>query len=166
MVLTERLRQINGEGWTPEHDDEHEDGELANAAACYALSERDRKNQHLRPLDMVDVLWPWDDDWWKPTPNNRVRELEKAGGLIIAEIDRLLRISGKKEVEKNIPSSVKRLKLIQFLNDQHVLNISSKFPKLAHYEGGPSGGKGGLNWEYCLFQSDLSELEEAVAEFK
>ena len=33
----------------------------------------------------------WEQKWWKPTPNDRVRELTKAGALIAAEIDRLTR---------------------------------------------------------------------------
>lgn len=36
-VLAERRRQIEAEGWTPEHDDEHSNGELSDAAGCYAL---------------------------------------------------------------------------------------------------------------------------------
>ncbi|MGV7154880.1 hypothetical protein ACWA33_18595, partial [Pseudomonas aeruginosa] len=37
-VQAERRRQIEGEGWTPEHDDEHDNGEMARTAACYALA--------------------------------------------------------------------------------------------------------------------------------
>ncbi|HGM7247685.1 TPA: hypothetical protein ACKQE9_006505, partial [Pseudomonas aeruginosa] len=33
-VQAERRRQITAEGWTPEHDDEHADGQMARAAAC------------------------------------------------------------------------------------------------------------------------------------
>ena len=44
---------------------------------------------------MVDghsvYLWPWKEAWWKPTPEDRIRELVKAGALIVAEIDRLRR---------------------------------------------------------------------------
>jgi len=36
-VLVERQRQIVVKGWTPEHDDEHDEGELGMAAACYAM---------------------------------------------------------------------------------------------------------------------------------
>lgn len=32
-VVSERRRQIYEEGWSPEHDDEHTDGSLADAAA-------------------------------------------------------------------------------------------------------------------------------------
>jgi len=38
----------------------------------------------------VPPIWPWEKSWWKPTPNDRVKELVKAGALIAAEIDRLL----------------------------------------------------------------------------
>jgi hypothetical protein len=53
-------------------------------------------------LPIKDFVWPFTEHWWKPTPNNRIRELEKAGALIAAEIDRLLRLEldeteGKKE---------------------------------------------------------------------
>ena len=36
-IAAERQRQIEAEGWTPGHDDTHDRGELARAAACYAL---------------------------------------------------------------------------------------------------------------------------------
>ena len=35
-IAAERREQLGKHGWTPEHDDEHEHGELAMAAACYA----------------------------------------------------------------------------------------------------------------------------------
>lgn len=37
-VLAERERQINAEGWSSEHDDGHDKGQLAKAAAAYAQS--------------------------------------------------------------------------------------------------------------------------------
>ena len=55
---------------------------MAVAAACYALPAWCRGRTR---------RWPWDDEWWKPTPDDRIRELVKAGALIAAEIDRLLR---------------------------------------------------------------------------
>lgn len=36
-IAAERRRQIAVEGWTPEHDDGHADGEIAEAAACYCI---------------------------------------------------------------------------------------------------------------------------------
>ncbi|ENU2139557.1 ead/Ea22-like family protein [Klebsiella michiganensis] len=88
-VLAERQRQITAEGWTPEHDDEYEHGELADAAGCYALSSElfDCAGEPPRP-------WPWPDEWWKP--GNRRRDLVKAGALILAEIERIDRAAGIK----------------------------------------------------------------------
>jgi hypothetical protein len=104
LIETERRRQIESEGWSAEHDDEHADGQMAMAAALYATpvllyQKVDRANC----ISFVDP-WPWDDRWDKrPEDGNviqpngseatteRVRQLVKAGALIAAEIDRLLR---------------------------------------------------------------------------
>ena len=87
-VLAERRRQIEAEGWTPEHDDEHSKGQLAAAAACYALASIGIKGNE----DVQIRFWPWDDGWWRPS--NRRRDLVKAGALILAEIERLDRMGG------------------------------------------------------------------------
>lgn len=89
-ILAERLRQMDVEGWTPEHDDvEHKNGELALAAWSY-LTECAAFGGDPCGDEPPDG-WPWDASWWKPSPD-AVRNLEKAGALIAAEIDRLLRI--------------------------------------------------------------------------
>lgn len=100
LIAAERQRQIDAEGWTPEHDDGHVRGEIARAAAVYALPADARERipgvfgQWVHGPMYEDVwrdgLWPW-PGWFKPTPNDRVRELVKAGALIAAEIDRLQR---------------------------------------------------------------------------
>jgi hypothetical protein len=87
LIAAERQRQIDAEGWTPEHDDTHADGELACAAACYAIG---RANVTIEGV----YLWPWENRWWKPAP--RIRELVKAGALIAAEIDRVARLDEQK----------------------------------------------------------------------
>jgi hypothetical protein len=97
-IAKERQRQIEKEGWTADEDDNsHVLGELAKAAVCYALPDEYRGVSAMfskghYPESLQDYLWPWDSKWWKPTPGNRIRELEKAGALIAAEIDRLLRL--------------------------------------------------------------------------
>jgi hypothetical protein len=83
MIAAERKRQIKDEKWSPWHDDTHLDGELANAAATYAMTPELRALTNPWP-------WPWDDKWWKPS-GDRIRDLVKAGALIAAEIDRLQR---------------------------------------------------------------------------
>lgn len=86
LIAAERQRQVTSEGWTPEHDDQHESGELAQAARCY-LDAPEVWSPHL------PVGWPWEPGAWKPTPADRVCELIKAGALVAAEIDRLQRLA-------------------------------------------------------------------------
>jgi hypothetical protein len=88
LIYRERNRQLREEGWTAEHDDLHNQGELAMAAACYALTEFNRDEEMYR---LTPPQWPWEAKWWKPTPHDRIRELVKAGALIAAEIDRIQR---------------------------------------------------------------------------
>ena len=102
-VLAERHRQIQAEGWTPAHDDEHDSGELAGAGAAYALHAADA----LHPQSQGDAYrdgsiphgWCWEDCWWKPTDPRR--SLVKAGALILAELERMDRgIAPKAAQEK------------------------------------------------------------------
>ena len=92
LIKDERERQVSQEGWTAGSDDKHQpEGQLALAAACYALPERVRNISRPGLSAFLHMFWPWHEAWWKPTPNDRVRELVKAGALIAAEIDRLQR---------------------------------------------------------------------------
>lgn len=86
LIAAERQRQIDAEGWTPEHDRDHVGDHLARAAVCYATPADMRS---YRSGFTVPGFWPWEARFWKPTPDDRVRELVKAGALIAAEIDRL-----------------------------------------------------------------------------
>lgn len=81
-IAAERQRQIDAEGWTPEHDDGHVAGQLATAGACYALGD----NSDLTP-ELFQALWPWSPKWWKP--KDRRRDLIRAAALLVAEIERL-----------------------------------------------------------------------------
>lgn len=87
-VVVERRRQVYAEGWTAEHDDQHARGEMARAAACYAMSPSLRAKWVGNTSNFLFELWPWGRKWWKPTPDNRIRELTKAGALILAEMER------------------------------------------------------------------------------
>ena len=87
-IAAERQRQID-KGYTAEQDAERNpDGELGQAAACLAVP----------PVLRMPVLvstWPWEVKTWPGAgPNGpghvtRIQELERAGALIAAEIDRL-----------------------------------------------------------------------------
>ena len=96
LITKERQRQIKEEGWTSGHDAEHEDGELSDAAACYCIAENRHINWNSPRVNAKahielerTLFWPWAKGWWKPTPDDRIKELTKAGALIAAEIDRI-----------------------------------------------------------------------------
>lgn len=99
-IVLERARQMTEEGWTPEHDDEHADFELARAAICYlaAVAGLPGAGSVDDPPGVAPEGWPWHADWWKPS--DMIRDLTKAGALIAAEIDRLVRSQNSDEVER------------------------------------------------------------------
>lgn len=97
-VLAERQRQVTAEGWTPAHDDTHDNNEMAFAAACYAFHAAAASwdledcgteyDSHPAPKN-----WPWEPEWWKP--KSARSDLVRAGALILAEIERLDRAADK-----------------------------------------------------------------------
>lgn len=104
LIAAERQRQIEKKGWSAEHDDGHDGGELAMAAACYATPDLICvEERHANSIGFIDP-WPWDEaDDKRARDGNvlqhnhrlddkaRIRQLAKAGALIAAEIDRLQR---------------------------------------------------------------------------
>ncbi len=109
----ERHRQITAEGWTPEHDDQWCNGELIDAAMCYAGSLR--------------TDWPWHPKWFKPsTPK---RNLEKAMALLMAEWDRHDRLERAVTAEANSESS---LQLEELLKELRALPSSFHMEKRLH----------------------------------
>lgn len=93
-IADERQRQISVEGWTPEHDNSHDKGEMAMAAACYAAPEPvftkhiSAQGQYSNEEYFYDA-WPWSEQWDKRGKHDRRRRLVIAGALIVAELDRL-----------------------------------------------------------------------------
>lgn len=86
-IAAERRRQVEVEDWSPEHDDEHDLGEIPAAAAAYAIYAANQVHPDGEGDSIATSIWPWDDEWWKP--GTAKRNLEKAGSLIAAEWDRL-----------------------------------------------------------------------------
>lgn len=101
-IAAERQRQIETEGWSVEHDDEHTRSELAMAAALYAapapLFQIEHGDRHVSWFDP----WPWHDTeegprggfvrvpaWDKRKKHPLRRKLVIAAALIVAEIERL-----------------------------------------------------------------------------
>lgn len=85
LINAERKRQLNKLGYDGTHDaNVNRDGQLVAAAIVYATPPKLRSTTD----------WPWitgeESDTFHPTPENRVKELAKAGALIAAEITRLV----------------------------------------------------------------------------
>lgn len=95
IIVDERNRQLVEEKFDATRDANYTKGELACAAACYAMTIEEREKYQSysfsEPRIWFPRWWPksWDIKWWKPTPENRIKELAKAGALIAAEIDRI-----------------------------------------------------------------------------
>lgn len=101
-ITAERQRQLEVEGWTPDHDAEWDHGQLWEAARAYLMAARWSTFANLRqPMSAQErdnqASWPWHESWWKPS-EDPIRNLEKAGALIAAEIDRLL-VEGRNHSE-------------------------------------------------------------------
>lgn len=116
-ISAERARQVSEEGYSSAHDARYWRHDLAWAAACYAAPSAvfRLESNHIGSFEFYDP-WPWGpeadlrrpcDDGFGGTRSGlgldvsldaghslqqRIRELEKAGALVAAEIDRLLRL--------------------------------------------------------------------------
>lgn len=102
-ILAERQRQIEVEGWTPEEDDQQINGNLALVAACYAHPSPKTKPTHPPPdftLVPIPEDWPkgWDGGLW--SPRSRRFNLIHAAALIVAEVERLDRLTASGEEEE------------------------------------------------------------------
>lgn len=110
LIARERQRQIEKEGFTPEHDSQHIEAELAYAAICYANPKRKYlKKREEGSLDaplvtlpdgpegpgeyyvLPETYWPFHIKEWKPVLSSRLREIAKAGAMLAAEGDRIRR---------------------------------------------------------------------------
>lgn len=92
FIAAERQRQIDI-GHTAGADDMQGD-RLVLAAVCYAMPDKIR-SARIWDTSVFSRIWPWRYGSWKPSTDNRVMELAKAGALIAAEIDRLQRLAEK-----------------------------------------------------------------------
>lgn len=92
-VLAERRRQVESEGYSEQHDDEHVLGELGLAAALYAIpyeaeiaEEKLLSQEDFIGLDIaLTIACGWD---LKPEPDVRQRKV-KGAAMLLAEIERI-----------------------------------------------------------------------------
>lgn len=82
-IIYERRRQVEVHGYTSNHDDEHEPSALQDAAMAF--------------LSNSPALWPWGVENYK-APEGDEDRLVKAGAMIVAQLERLIRVKQFAEV--------------------------------------------------------------------
>lgn len=107
LIADERLRQVEKEGYTFEHDDMHTSFELSSAAGCFIANAQNKYfNYHTHSDDCgystrFQVREFETDEWYEAWPfadydgrekSDVITSLVKAGALIVAEIERLQRL--------------------------------------------------------------------------
>lgn len=100
IELVAEALQINLEnGKTPEHDfsEYGDNNDLILAAISYATPPEERVYDLISANGLYDKrrqfkcpsTWPWMEEFWKPSPDDRIKELTKAAVLLIHQIDLL-----------------------------------------------------------------------------
>lgn len=96
LIAEEQARQVMK--WSQDHDDRHDDGALAVAAAALAIDSADCMALDGDEFAVVHIPEP-DAQWVGPLVRKHrgdgLRQLVVAGALIASEIDRLLRAKSK-----------------------------------------------------------------------
>ena len=92
LIIKERIRQTMVEGYTPAHDDEHTEGQLALLAAAYALLSRPKDKQYHYRHALINELGGYG---WDIKSKDPIRDLTRAGALILAELERRLRTNNE-----------------------------------------------------------------------
>lgn len=120
-INAERHRQQEKEGYDHAHDDEHVDFELTDAAQCYLMVAMGQVEDPSVPPEQ----WPWAENEWKPS--TRIRNLEKAGGLLMAEKERLERLDqasgdGQGHNSHHIEAATLRIQNVAKMIDEAIAN--------------------------------------------
>ena len=85
LIAEERQRQIKEEGYTEQHDSQHDLVEFIKASIAYLVASCDESDS--KRFAYGYAWWPWDMLGWKP--EDIERNLVKSGALIAAAIDKL-----------------------------------------------------------------------------
>ena len=105
-ICAERQRQITEEGFSLLQDERYVEQELIRAAQSYLMAaEFIEQCPGKDPAKMKEPgWWPWAPHWWRPS-SDPIRNLEKAGALIAAEIDRIRRAELQVAAMRTEPNS-------------------------------------------------------------
>jgi hypothetical protein len=132
-IRLERQRQVNDEKFSHEYDAGYVAGQLRRAAACYETAALHGDDPEEPPKG-----WPWDKSWWKP--RGILRNLERAGALYQADLDRMGR--SPKDSQKELVLFIeKRIEIIaeeieRFLaplpGDKHLQNDRNRRGEMKH----------------------------------
>lgn len=84
LIAEERSRQIDVEGWTPEHDAGHRTFEMSGAAACYIAKNISNKLESIHhtnqsPLAEFKIYYFGESDFLVNTGDRGDRRIAKAG---------------------------------------------------------------------------------------
>lgn len=153
-IAAERRRHIDVHHWSFNHDDMHTDGSLLSAAKCYLTVQQWVLRRSPTPGE-APPDWPWEAAAYKPSTSH-MRNLEKAGALIAAEIDRLLR---RRNVAAGASAEVKGMEPTEEIHDEAV----KRCPKCGSPTpaGHPIGD--GLIFSY-LRAGEKGEIERACTD--
>lgn len=94
FLAIERRDQLREHRFGADRDAQYVKGELAQAAASYAILAALQAEHGTLPPCFIPKQWPWDRAGWKPSISP-IHNLAKSGALAAAEIDRRLAISAK-----------------------------------------------------------------------
>lgn len=136
LIAVERKRQIEAEGWTAEHDDEHAPDALVHAARWYEFVGRVPLGRRTSPSL---PSWPWETGWWKPS-SDPIRNLVKAGALWQAEADRVERamaLPRRRSTDGSLSLLIGRQRWTLVSRDQCAIWIDEA---LAHFDGSRADG--------------------------
>jgi hypothetical protein len=86
LIITERVRVVEEEGFDQVHDDQHNAGHLLMAAQAYVWAAQ-CQSIGVTDLSAPPHYWPFGPKDWKPSPDP-IRNLVIAGQFLAAEIDR------------------------------------------------------------------------------
>lgn len=123
-IASERVRQITKHGYDEQHDLEHTDGSIADAAAYYL-------SQHSPIIKTEDgaekTLWPWDNTppAQSTNTNERYRRVVKGAAMALAESVRLASLVDVETQDKKAHVNVIKLKYVETDSPALPLDYSS-----------------------------------------